>query len=31
VRPISRTSPSTCWKIRYSSRSDTAAIMPGRW
>jgi hypothetical protein len=22
ARPISRTSPSVCWKIRYSSRSD---------
>jgi hypothetical protein len=31
VRPISRTSPSMCWKIRYSSRSDTAEIMPGYW
>ena len=30
LRPSSRTSPSTCWKIRYSSRSDTAAIMPVR-
>ena len=30
VRPISRTSPSTCQKIRYSDRSDTAAIMPNR-
>ena len=30
VRPSSRTSPSTCWKIKYSSRSDTAEIMPGR-
>ena len=20
-----------CWKIRYTSRSDTADIMPGRW
>jgi hypothetical protein len=29
VRPISRTSPSTFWKIRYSSRSDTVTIMPG--
>jgi len=29
VRPSSKTSPRTCWKIRYSSRSDTAAIMPG--
>ena len=28
VRPSSRTSPSTCWKIRYNSRSDTAAIIP---
>src|SRR4051812_15138678 len=24
-------SPSTCWKTRYSSRSDMAAIMPNRW
>ena len=23
--------PITCWKIRYSSRSDTPEIMPGRW
>jgi hypothetical protein len=23
VRPIRRTSPSTCAKIKYSSRSDT--------
>ena len=28
VRPISRISPSTCWKIRYDSRSDTLAIVP---
>ena len=31
VRPISRSSPSTCWKIRYNSRNDTAEIMPGHW
>ncbi len=31
VRPSSRTSPSTCPKIRYSSRSDTVAIMPDHW
>src|SRR3954463_2384972 len=31
VRPICRTSPSTCRKIRYSSRSDTPAIMPNSW
>jgi hypothetical protein len=29
VRPISRISPSTCWKSRYNTRSDTSAIMPG--
>jgi hypothetical protein len=29
VRPISRMSPSTCWKIRYKRRSDTSAIMHG--
>ena len=23
VRPISRTKPSTCWKTKYSERSDT--------
>ena len=28
VRPSSTTSPSTCRKIKYSSRSDTAEIMP---
>ena len=28
ARPISTTRPSTCKKIRYSSRSDMAAIMP---
>jgi hypothetical protein len=26
--PSSRTSLSICWKIRYRSRSDMAAIMP---
>ena len=32
VRPISKSSPSRCWKIRYNSRSDTVTIMPGlRW
>ena len=31
VRPSSKTSLRTCWKIRYNSRSDTAAIMPDRW
>jgi hypothetical protein len=31
VRPVSMSSPSTCWKTRYSSRSDMAAIMPNRW
>jgi len=31
ARPVSRASPSTCWKIRYNSRSVTAAIMPDRW
>jgi hypothetical protein len=30
VRPISRSSPSRCWKIKYKSRNDTAEIMPGR-
>jgi len=30
VRPSSKTSLRTCWKIRYNSRSDTAAIMPDR-
>jgi hypothetical protein len=30
VRPISRTSPITCWKMRYSNRRDTAAIMSNR-
>ena len=29
-RPSSKTSLRTCWKIRYSSDSDTAAIMPDR-
>ena len=29
-RPIIRIRPSTCRKIRYSSRSDTMAIMPDR-
>jgi hypothetical protein len=31
VRPISRTSPSTCQKIKYSNRGDTSEIMPSRW
>jgi hypothetical protein len=31
VRPSSTSSPSTCWKIKYNSRSDTAEIMPSRW
>jgi hypothetical protein len=31
VRPISRTSPSMCWKIRNSSRRVTVTIMPGHW
>jgi hypothetical protein len=31
ARPISKSSPSVCWKIRYSSRGDTAEIMPGNW
>jgi len=31
ARNASRTSPSTFRKIRYSSRSDTAAIMPNPW
>jgi hypothetical protein len=31
LRPRSRSSPSRCWQIRYSRRSDTAKIMPGRW
>jgi hypothetical protein len=31
VRPNSKSSPSRCWKIRYSRRNDTAEIMPGRW
>jgi hypothetical protein len=26
----SKISLTTCWKIRYNSRSDTAAIMPER-
>jgi len=30
VRPINRSSPSMCWKIRYNSRNDTAQIVPGR-
>jgi hypothetical protein len=30
VLPSSTTRPSTCRKIRYSSRSDTAVIMPNR-
>jgi hypothetical protein len=30
VRLSSKTSLRTCWKIRYDSRSDTAAIMPDR-
>jgi hypothetical protein len=30
ARPISRSSPSRCWKIRYDSRIDTAEIMPSR-
>ena len=29
VRRISRTSPSTCLKIRYSNRIDTVTIMLG--
>jgi hypothetical protein len=29
VRPISGTSPSTWWKMKYSNRSDTATIMAG--
>ena len=28
--PMSRSSPSRCWKIRYNSRIDTAEIMPNR-
>ena len=28
VRPSSRTSPSTCRKIKYSSRSDTLRSCP---
>ena len=28
VRPISRTSPSTCRKIKYSNRSDTPGSCP---
>jgi hypothetical protein len=28
VRPISRTNPSTCRKIKYSSRSDTRGSCP---
>ena len=28
VRPISRTSPSTCQKIKYSNRSDTLGSCP---
>ena len=27
----SPSSPSTCWKIKYNSRSDTTEIMPNRW
>jgi hypothetical protein len=23
--------PSTCWKIKYNSRKDTAEIMPSHW
>ena len=30
VRLSSKSSPSRCWKIRYSRCSDTAEIMPGR-
>ena len=30
VRPSSRTSPSTCRKIRYSNRNDTTVIVPER-
>jgi hypothetical protein len=30
VRLRSEINPSTCKKIRYSSRSDTAVIMPDR-
>jgi hypothetical protein len=30
VRPSRRTSPSTCRKIRYSTRSDTPGIMSDR-
>ena len=28
VRPISNSSPSTCWTMRYSNRSVTTTIMP---
>jgi hypothetical protein len=28
VRPSSMSSPSTCWKIRYNSRSDTRRSCP---
>jgi hypothetical protein len=31
VRPSSTSRPSTCWKIKYNSRSDTAEILPSRW
>ena len=31
VRPSGTSSSSTCWKIEYNSRSDTAEIMPSRW
>jgi hypothetical protein len=31
LTPVSMSSPSTCWKTRYSSRSDMVAIMPNRW
>jgi hypothetical protein len=30
VRLSGRSSPSTCWKIKYKRRNDTAEIMPGR-
>jgi hypothetical protein len=30
VRPSSKSSLRTCWKIKYDNRSDTAAIMPHR-
>jgi hypothetical protein len=30
VRPSSTSSPSTCWNIKYNSRSNMAEIMPSR-